>query len=55
MVYSDSAFKSRTGGPGDDAKAADRGDAAAGVTFSGLLNAIDGVQASEGRLIFATT
>lgn len=30
-------------------------DSSAGVTLSGLLNAIDGVAAQEGRLLFATT
>jgi chaperone BCS1 len=28
--------------------------AASGLTFSGLLNAIDGVAAQEGRLLFMT-
>ncbi|KAF8072923.1 BCS1 [Scenedesmus sp. PABB004] len=31
------------------------GDAASRLTFSGLLNAIDGVAAQEGRLLFLTT
>jgi len=31
------------------------GDRSRGVTLSGLLNAIDGVAAHEGRLLFATT
>jgi len=33
----------------------DRGQGSNGVTFSGLLNALDGVAAQEGRLLFLTT
>jgi chaperone BCS1 len=35
--------------------AADGGGRGSGVSFSGLLNAIDGVSAQEGRLFFMTT
>lgn len=30
-------------------------DAAAGITFSGLLNSVDGVSAQEGRMLCMTT
>lgn len=33
----------------------ERGDAAEGLTFSGLLNALDGLAAQEGRIVFMTT
>jgi chaperone BCS1 len=33
----------------------DRDDAGRGITFSGLLNAIDGVASQEGHLLFMTT
>ena len=33
----------------------DQGDLTSQVTFSGLLNAIDGVMSQEGRLLFLTT
>ncbi len=39
----------------DAVRAADRDDKSAGVSFSGLLNAIDGVAAQEGRALFMTT
>jgi chaperone BCS1 len=49
----DAAFVDRSSITAVDA----RGDMAerSGVTLSGLLNTIDGVQAQEGRLLFATT
>ncbi len=40
----DAAFKGR-----------ERGEAALGLTFSGLLNALDGLAAQEGRIVFMTT
>ncbi|KAI9204308.1 BCS1 N terminal-domain-containing protein [Polychytrium aggregatum] len=53
----DAAFVSRESAaavaPGASTAAA--GTASANVTFSGLLNAIDGVAAQEGRLLFMTT
>ncbi|KAG8761214.1 hypothetical protein FRC14_006263 [Serendipita sp. 396] len=39
---------------GDNSNASKDGDSK-GVTLSGLLSSIDGIQASEGRLLFATT
>ncbi|KAG9123555.1 hypothetical protein FRC07_014767, partial [Ceratobasidium sp. 392] len=49
----DAAFSSRTSGHSLDA----RGDMVekSGITLSGLLNTIDGVQAQEGCLLFATS
>ncbi|KAF8601183.1 P-loop containing nucleoside triphosphate hydrolase protein [Ceratobasidium sp. AG-I] len=49
----DAAFGSRIAITSTDA----RGDVTekSGITLSGLLNTIDGVQAQEGRLLFATT
>ncbi|KAJ3186504.1 hypothetical protein HDU85_007324 [Gaertneriomyces sp. JEL0708] len=44
----DAAFLSRTGGPST-------GSAAPSVSFSGLLNVIDGVAAQEGRVLCMTT
>ena len=40
------------GGDGDEQP---KGTAAASVTLSGLLNALDGIGAHEGRILFATT
>ena len=41
------------GGDGDEQSK--KGAAAPGVTLSGLLNALDGIGAHEGRILFATT
>lgn len=45
----DVAFKSRSD------NSSDRNESESTVTLSGLLNAIDGLAAPEGRLLFATT
>ena len=39
----------------DDEEQSKKGAATAGVTLSGLLNALDGIGAHEGRILFATT
>ncbi|CUA70593.1 putative mitochondrial chaperone BCS1-A [Rhizoctonia solani] len=54
----DAAFMDRSNTPATEQKTTNaRGElvTASGVTLSGLLNTIDGVQAQEGRLLFATT
>lgn len=45
----DAAFKSRVD------NSSERKDNESSITLSGLLNAIDGLAAPEGRLLFATT
>jgi chaperone BCS1 len=47
----DAAFVSRELGPSSEAA----GQGANRLTFSGLLNAIDGVTSTEGRIVFMTT
>ncbi|CAE6454255.1 unnamed protein product [Rhizoctonia solani] len=54
----DAAFVDRLATPGPEQQTTNaRGETtnSSGVTLSGLLNTIDGVQAQEGRLLFATT
>lgn len=48
----DAAFPSREDADGTDTRPANAGS---NVTFSGLLNVLDGVAASEERLVFMTT
>ncbi|KAJ1302960.1 hypothetical protein OPQ81_003252 [Rhizoctonia solani] len=54
----DAAFVDRSATPSSEIQTINaRGESttSSGVTLSGLLNTIDGVQAQEGRLLFATT
>ncbi|KAH7339137.1 P-loop containing nucleoside triphosphate hydrolase protein [Rhizoctonia solani] len=53
----DAAFVDRSASPAPEKTTNFRGEPTerSGVTLSGLLNTIDGVQAQEGRLLFATT
>ncbi|CAE6498042.1 unnamed protein product [Rhizoctonia solani] len=52
----DAAFVDRSTNPAPEQQTTNaRGEPSFGVTLSGLLNTIDGVQAPEGRLLFATT
>jgi len=54
----DAAFKSRDSGDSDEASTshlAYEGSSSSKVTFRGLLNALDGVASTEGRILFVTT
>lgn len=51
----DASFTTAVGVRGSTAASTTMGDDSGGVTLAGLLGAIDGVAAQEGRLLFATT
>lgn len=51
----DASFTTAVGVRGSTAASTSMGDEGGGVTLAGLLGAIDGVAAQEGRLLFATT